>query len=164
MILSDTVTSSQRQYEHDTKLIYLGGDANIEISESWSSQSENLSENGIWPYISVLNEKDELNISKLTVHEISESMDFIGGDSVRMVFLDPDNYTENMENMDRFIVGRSEKSVFSELNATSNGVLAPTSFLENNYISVGKVIYIRYTNKSNPQDYPTSGLTLSIVK
>ncbi|MHA1727812.1 MAG: FtsX-like permease family protein [Promethearchaeota archaeon] len=153
LIVSDTITASQQQYEHDTKLIYLGGDVNIEISGSHSVQPGNLSKNGIWPYISALNENDDLNISKLTVHEISDSVDFIGGSSVNMVFLNPKNYTENMENMDRFIVGRSADSLFFELNATSNGVIVPSSFLESNAISVGQEIYIRYRNKSDSTDY-----------
>jgi ABC-type antimicrobial peptide transport system permease subunit len=160
MILSDTVTSSQNQFEHDTKLIYLGGDSNIEISDSWSAESENLSNNGIWPYVSVLNERDDLNISKLTILEVSDSVSF-GRDSGNMIFLDPENYSKNMENLDRFIVGHSERSIFSKLNATSNGIIVPSSFLENNPFSVGDPIYILYTNKSDSMN--DIGVFLKIV-
>ncbi|MHA1338896.1 MAG: FtsX-like permease family protein [Promethearchaeota archaeon] len=175
LILSDTLTESQIIFEEDTQRIYFGVDANFRL---YSYSTSNVSSSTIWNYINLLKTNDELNISKITLLSettyfqlYGENSDLIGYDLegiiinnyFHCVFLGGDNYTQNMGDLTKFLIGGSPDTIFSKLKTEPNATIVPSLFLQKYHFNIGDDFYVVYKNSSELEEDSDLIQHLSIV-
>lgn len=160
LLISDVLASSQTQFEADTRRIYFGADSNFRVY-SYESLS-NLSIHGPWSYSNYLQAEPDLNVSQITLQTYSDYVDILGTggsgsfwddnydpSSFRLMGIDIDNYTQNIENIDKFILQQDEDHVYSDFKAVENAILVPKVFLNKYNYRIGDDVYVEYTNRTD---------------
>jgi ABC-type antimicrobial peptide transport system permease subunit len=180
LMISDTLSASQNQFENDIRTIYLGGDANFYVF----SYSNNLTENGIWFYINQLEEDESLNISSITDLEVSQTFNIFGENinhndddpilysslpdsalssfyysTIKGISIDIENYTKNIGIYDRFFYNNDAELTFNKLSSIENSTIVPIKFLEDYNYEIDDIVFIEYIN-GNTDELETQSLRI----
>ncbi|MHA1793842.1 MAG: FtsX-like permease family protein [Promethearchaeota archaeon] len=140
-------------------IIYTGDDGSSSIFDSASNMQHSLSLN----FGSSLSAKSYLNPSldpeggKLFVSSHAVRPTF--SSSFRIAFIDVENYTRVIPNVEKYIQGGPANAILEKLKTTENATLVPSAFLSYYNFKVGDSIFMKYTNMALNQ----SSMALKIV-
>ncbi|MHA1110423.1 MAG: FtsX-like permease family protein [Promethearchaeota archaeon] len=145
LFIADITASTEIQYQQDSQFVYTAGDAAFEISTT------NISREELWGYADSIMAQDNLSISHSSVMSTTKYFSVEGGifeSYGRATYLNPENYTNHVGDIDRFLGGDTEQ-LFNTLNVTPNGAIVPEEYIKFYGFSIGDSVYVSYLNSSN---------------